>query len=91
MVTSKNIENSSTLIQVNDSLTSVMADEDLDTDTYEDDAKWYSIAILVLALVGVAVNLTAVILLRKKKGIFHKMLKVRNTKNILKYLDMNNY
>lgn len=48
-----------------------------DVDMYEKESeKWYSIAILVLAVVGLAINITAVIIMRKKKGIFHTMLKV---------------
>ena len=80
-----------TSILLNDSLTSIVADEDEDlaTDTYEDDAKWYRMAMLVLAVVGLAINLTAIILMRKKKGIFHKMLKVNNTQTLLKYLHIN--
>ena len=54
--------------------------EDLDeedAEVYERESeKWYSIAILVLAVVGLAINITAVIIMRKKKGIFHIMLKV---------------
>ena len=43
--------------------------------------KWYSITILVLAVVGLAINITAVIIMRKKKGIFHTMLKVNVINN----------
>ena len=54
--------------------------EDLDeedAEVYERESeKWYSIAILILAVVGLAINITAVIIMRKKKGIFHTMLKV---------------
>ena len=50
---------------------------DEDVDMYEKESeKWYSIAILVLAVVGLAINITAVIIMRRKKGIFHTMLKV---------------
>ena len=50
---------------------------DEDMDMYEKESeKWYSIAILVLAVVGLAINITAVIIMRRKKGIFHTMLKV---------------
>ena len=38
--------------------------------------EWYSIAILVLAIVGIGINVTAIVIMRKKKGIFHTMLKV---------------
>ena len=44
--------------------------------------KWYSITILVLAVVGLAINITAVIIMRKKKGIFHTMLKVNDNHNL---------
>ena len=37
---------------------------------------WYSVVILVLAVIGLAINITAIIIMRKKKGIFHTMLKV---------------
>ena len=48
-----------------------------DAEVYERESeKWYSIAILVFAVVGLAINITAVIIMRKKKGIFHTMLKV---------------
>ena len=53
--------------------------EDNEDDTYMEEQtseKWYSITILVLAVVGLAINITAVIIMRKKKGIFHTMLKV---------------
>ena len=54
--------------------------EDLDeedAEVYERGSeKWYSITILILAVVGLAINITAVIIMRKKKGIFHTMLKV---------------
>ena len=53
--------------------------EDNKEDSYMEEQtseKWYSITILVLAVVGLAINITAVIIMRKKKGIFHTMLKV---------------
>ena len=53
--------------------------EDNEEDNYMEEQtseKWYSITILVLAVVGLAINITAVIIMRKKKGIFHTMLKV---------------
>ena len=76
---STNLETDSvTSLIVNDSFISHVddEDEDLPQETYKFVSKWYSIAILVLALLGLAINLTAVIILRKKKGIFHTMLKV---------------
>ena len=45
-------------------------------DDGNDGIEWYSIAILVLAIVGIGINVTAIVIMRKKKGIFHTMLKV---------------
>ena len=50
-------------------------------DDGNDGIEWYGIAILVLAIVGIGINVTAIVIMRKKKGIFHTMLKVRE-KNI---------
>ena len=61
-----------------------IAKEDIDNeheDVNEDDRYWYSITILCLAVIGLGINITAIIIMRKKKGIFHKLLKVRNIKN----------
>ena len=64
----------------NDSTSShdiIVEDLDEDAEVYEGGSeKWYSITILILAVVGLAINITAVIIMRKKKGIFHTMLKV---------------
>ena len=60
--------------------------EDNEEDNYMEEQtseKWYSITILVLAVVGLAINITAVIIMRKKKGIFHTMLKVNLVHNEL--------
>ena len=69
-------------------ITNVDNDEELSSDTYEEEASrtWYSIAILVLAIIGLAINLTAVIIMRKKRGIFHTMLKVKSNVVFYRYL-----
>ena len=42
------------------------------------DYKWYSTATIVLAAIGLVVNITAIVLLttRNKTGVFHTLLKV---------------
>ena len=60
-----------------------IAKEDIDIEHEDnDDRYWYSITILFLAVIGLGINITAIIVMRKKKGIFHKLLKVRNMKKI---------
>ena len=57
--------------------------EDIDNEHEDkDDRYWYSITILFLAVLGLGINITAIIIMRKKKGIFHKLLKVRNIKKL---------
>ena len=70
--------------KINDDQSSI-AKEDVDNeheDENKDDRYWYSITILFLAVIGLGINITAIIVMRKKKGIFHKLLKVRNMKKI---------
>ena len=74
--TKRNTE-ASTFIIDEDSFNS--SKEDPTIENSEDDnsgIEWYSIAILVLAIVGIGINVTAIVIMRKKKGIFHTMLKV---------------
>ena len=64
---------------------SSIAKEDIDNeneDVNKDDRYWYSITILFLAVIGLGINITAIIVMRKKKGIFHQLLKVKNIKKI---------
>ena len=51
-------------------------------DANNDDRYWYSVTILFLAVIGFGINITAIIIMRKKKGIFHKLLKVGNIEKI---------
>ena len=59
-------------------------------DDGNDGIKWYGIAILVLAIVGIGINVTAIVIMRKKKGIFHTMLKVHE-KNITVLFNSKNF
>ena len=70
--------------KINDDQSSI-AKEDVDNeheDVNKDDRYWYSITILFLAVIGLGINITAIIVMRKKKGIFHQLLKVKNIKEI---------
>lgn len=68
--------------KINDDQSNI-AKEDIDIEHEDnDDRYWYSITILFLAVIGLGINITAIIVMRKKKGIFHKLLKVRNMKKI---------
>ena len=61
-----------------DEYTSLM-DEDVEAESHDDAGAWhYSIIILVLACVGLVVNISAIVLIsaRKQTGIFHRLLKV---------------
>ena len=68
--------------KINDDQSNI-AKEDIDIEHEDnDDRYWYSITILFLAVIGLVINITAIIVVRKKKGIFHKLLKVRNMKKL---------
>ena len=68
---------SSTFIIDEDDFNSSKEDPKIEnSDDSNDGIGWYSIAILVLAIVGIGINLTAIVIMRKKRGIFHTMLKV---------------
>ena len=74
--TKRNTE-SSTFIIYEDNFNSSKEDPTIEnSDDGNAGIEWYSIAILVLAIVGIGINVTAIVIMRKKKGIFHTMLKV---------------
>ena len=62
-------------------------EEEVDYDGYAE--WWYSVIILVLAVIGLAINISAIIIMRKKRGIFHAMLKVFIIINIIKVCKLN--
>ena len=77
--------------KINDDQSSI-AKEDIDNeneDVNKDDRYWYSITILFLAVIGLGINITAIIVMRKKKGIFHQLLKVKNIKKIEEKINNN--
>ena len=74
--TKRNTE-SSTFIIDEDNFNSSKEDPSIENSGDDNSGiEWYSIAILVLAIVGIGINVTAIVIMRKKKGIFHTMLKV---------------
>ena len=83
--TKRNTE-SSTFIIDEDNFNSSKEDPTIEnSDDGNAGIEWYSIAILVLAIVGIGINVTAIVIMRKKKGIFHTMLKVHQ--KVLNWFD----
>ena len=87
--TKRNTESSTSIID-EDQFNNSNEDPKIEnSDDGNDGIEWYSIAILVLAIVGIGINVTAIVIMRKKKGIFHTMLKVHQT--VLNWFNNKNF
>ena len=63
-------------------------EEDASNESENKSRRIYGLTILVLAVLGVTVNFTSIIILsrRKRKTMFHSLLKVRYNKTILSFV-----
>ena len=87
--TNRNTESSTSIIY-EDNFNSSKEDPTIEnSDDGNAGIEWYSIAILVLAIVGIGINVTAIVIMRKKKGIFHTMLKVHQ--KVLNWFNNKNF